>query len=53
MSVDLIFGVPGETLSVWQRDLETLLALEPDHVSTYGLTFEAAPPFGVAGNTAN
>jgi oxygen-independent coproporphyrinogen-3 oxidase len=45
VSVDLIFGVPGESLAVWQHDLETLLALEPDHVSTYGLTFERGTAF--------
>jgi oxygen-independent coproporphyrinogen-3 oxidase len=45
VSVDLIFGVPEESLAVWQHDLETLLALEPDHVSTYGLTFERGTAF--------
>jgi len=45
VSVDLIFGVPGESLAVWQHDLKTLLALEPDHVSTYGLTFERGTAF--------
>ncbi len=45
VSVDLIFGVPGESLAVWQRDLETALSLAPDHVSTYGLTFERGTTF--------
>lgn len=45
VSLDLIFGVPGETLEIWQADLETALALEPDHVSTYGLTFEQGTSF--------
>ena len=40
ISLDLIFGVPGESLADWKRDLELALALQPDHVSTYGLTFE-------------
>jgi oxygen-independent coproporphyrinogen-3 oxidase len=40
VSLDLIFGIPGQTLSDWQRDLEQALALEPDHISTYGLTYE-------------
>ena len=40
LSLDLIFGVPGQSLSDWQADLEAGLALGPDHVSTYGLTFE-------------
>jgi oxygen-independent coproporphyrinogen-3 oxidase len=40
VSLDLIFGVPGQTLEEWSEDLLLALALEPDHVSTYGLTFE-------------
>jgi oxygen-independent coproporphyrinogen-3 oxidase len=39
-SLDLIFGVPGSTLSDWESDLETALALEPDHLSCYGLVYE-------------
>jgi putative oxygen-independent coproporphyrinogen III oxidase len=45
VSLDLIFGIPGESLVVWQRDLAAALALEPDHVSTYGLTFERGTSF--------
>jgi oxygen-independent coproporphyrinogen-3 oxidase len=40
VSLDLIFGVPGQTLNEWDMDLQRALALEPDHLSTYGLTFE-------------
>jgi oxygen-independent coproporphyrinogen-3 oxidase len=40
VSVDLIFGVPGQSLAEWRSDLERALALGPDHVSTYGLTYE-------------
>jgi oxygen-independent coproporphyrinogen-3 oxidase len=40
VSLDLIFGVPGQTLEQWHDDLERVLALEPQHVSTYGLTYE-------------
>ncbi|MGH7136391.1 MAG: coproporphyrinogen-III oxidase family protein, partial [Pirellulales bacterium] len=39
VSLDLIFAAPGETMEVWQRDLEQALRLEPDHLSTYGLTY--------------
>jgi oxygen-independent coproporphyrinogen-3 oxidase len=45
VSLDLIFGVPGETLAGWQNDLETVLRLGPDHISTYGLTFEKGTSF--------
>lgn len=40
VSMDLIFGVPGETVEDWDLDLAQALALEPDHLSTYGLTYE-------------
>jgi oxygen-independent coproporphyrinogen-3 oxidase len=40
ISLDLIFGTPGQTLANWRADLEAALALEPDHLSTYGLTYE-------------
>ncbi len=40
VSLDLIFGVPGQSLAEWDHDLRQALALEPDHLSTYGLTFE-------------
>lgn len=45
VSVDLIFAVPGETLAAWSRDLQLALQLRPDHVSTYGLTFERGTQF--------
>lgn len=45
VSLDLIFGTPGETLDVWRRDLASALELTPDHVSTYGLTFERGTIF--------
>src|SRR5207244_1919778 len=45
VSLDLIFGVPGESLANWQGDLEQALALAPDHISTYGLTFEKGTAF--------
>src|SRR6187401_289935 len=45
VSLDLIFGVPGETPADWQEDLSEAIALAPDHVSTYGLTFEKGTSF--------
>jgi oxygen-independent coproporphyrinogen-3 oxidase len=44
VSLDLIFGVPGQSPDDWRRDLEQALSLEPDHVSTYGLTYEKGTP---------
>lgn len=45
VSLDLIFGTPGETVEAWQRDLDAAIALSPDHLSTYGLTFEKGTQF--------
>ena len=45
VSLDLIFAAPGETLKQWRQDLETAVSLQPDHISTYGLTFERGTPF--------
>jgi len=44
VSLDLIFGVPGQTLHHWNCDLHAALSLEPDHLSTYGLTYEKGTP---------
>jgi oxygen-independent coproporphyrinogen-3 oxidase len=44
VSLDLIFGVPGQTLPQWAADLQSALALHPDHLSTYGLTYEKGTP---------
>jgi oxygen-independent coproporphyrinogen-3 oxidase len=45
VSLDLIFGTPGQTPDSCRRSLVAALALEPDHVSTYGLTVEEGTPF--------
>lgn len=45
LSLDLIFGAPGETLAEWRDDLSAALALEPDHLSIYGLTIERGTAF--------
>ena len=39
-SLDLIFAIPGQDLAGWRRDLAAAIALAPDHLSTYCLTFE-------------
>jgi oxygen-independent coproporphyrinogen-3 oxidase len=46
VSVDLIYGTPGETEADWRTTLDDVLALEPDHVSAYALTVEPATPLG-------
>jgi oxygen-independent coproporphyrinogen-3 oxidase len=44
ISVDLIFALPETLERSWQADLTKALALEPDHISLYGLTIEPATP---------
>jgi oxygen-independent coproporphyrinogen III oxidase len=45
VSLDLIFGSPGETIDNWRRDLATALSLPIRHLSTYALTFEKGTQF--------
>jgi oxygen-independent coproporphyrinogen-3 oxidase len=46
LSLDLLSGVPGQDLASWRRTLGEAIALEPEHLSTYGLTIEPATEFG-------
>ncbi|HUI25273.1 MAG TPA: radical SAM family heme chaperone HemW [Candidatus Kryptonia bacterium] len=45
LNLDLIFAVPGQTLDEWEADLRTAIALSPDHISAYNLTFEEGTAF--------
>lgn len=45
ISLDLIFALPEQTLAQWEQDLERGLALQPDHLSCYSLTFEPGTRF--------
>lgn len=40
VSVDLIYGAPGESLEDWQRSLDAAIAMAPDHISAYALIIE-------------
>jgi oxygen-independent coproporphyrinogen-3 oxidase len=40
VSLDLIYGTPGESLDDWRRSLESALTSQPDHVSAYALIVE-------------
>lgn len=44
LSLDLIFGIPGQTRASWARSLAAALALDPEHLSCYGLTYEEGTP---------
>lgn len=48
VSLDLIYGGPGEADDDWRGSLEAAVALEPDHVSCYALTIEERTVFGSA-----
>jgi oxygen-independent coproporphyrinogen-3 oxidase len=45
ISIDLMFGVPGQTEATWRDSLDRAFALGVDHLSTYGLTVEAGTPY--------
>lgn len=45
MNLDLIYGLPGQTLSKWKQSLTRAIALEPEHLSLYSLTIEEGTPF--------
>ena len=46
LSLDLIFGLPGETLEEWRQDIYHALDMNPEHVSLYNLEFHDGTPFG-------
>jgi oxygen-independent coproporphyrinogen-3 oxidase len=44
VNLDLIYGLPGQTLAAWQRTLAEAVALRPEHLSLYALTLEEGTP---------
>ena len=44
INADLIFSIPGQSLDRWIQDLNTLIKLEPEHISIYSLTVEKGTP---------
>lgn len=45
VTIDLMFGIPGQTSELFERDLREALALRTNHLSLYGLTIEPGTPF--------
>jgi oxygen-independent coproporphyrinogen-3 oxidase len=45
INVDLMFGLPGQTIEQWRLTLEKTIALQPDHISAYCLTYEEDTEF--------
>ncbi|MFZ5818857.1 MAG: radical SAM family heme chaperone HemW [Chloroflexota bacterium] len=46
LNLDLIYGLPEQTLADWQTSLRRVLDLHPEHLSLYALTLEHGAPFG-------
>ncbi|MHB2015807.1 MAG: radical SAM family heme chaperone HemW [Candidatus Xenobia bacterium] len=46
LNLDLMYGLPGQTVQQWESTLSACLALRPDHLSTYGLIVEEHTAFG-------
>jgi oxygen-independent coproporphyrinogen-3 oxidase len=45
LNLDLMFGLPGQSLPAWERSLHEAIAFTPTHISVYGLTIEERTPF--------
>ncbi len=45
LNLDLIYGLPGQSLARWEENLSWALRLSPDHLSLYALTLEQGTPF--------
>ncbi len=43
-SLDMIYGIPGQTMLTWEKSLEDVLSLSPEHLSLYALTVEEGTP---------
>src|SRR5690349_16571376 len=46
LNLDLIYGLPEQTLPTWQSTVKRILDLHPEHISAYALTLEHGTPFG-------
>jgi oxygen-independent coproporphyrinogen-3 oxidase len=46
LNLDLIYGLPEQTLESWQRTVQLIAGLRPEHISAYALTLEHGTPFG-------
>ena len=44
ISIDLMYGLPGETLETWEQDLQQAIDLHPEHISAYHLIYEEGTP---------
>ena len=47
VSIDLIYGLPGQSTAAWRRELDSAIELEPQHISCYQLTIHSGTRFGL------
>ncbi|HET7343345.1 MAG TPA: coproporphyrinogen-III oxidase family protein [Methylomirabilota bacterium] len=52
VSVDLMYGLPGQDAATWARSVDGVLAWEPEHLSAYGLTLDAGSLWAATGAPA-
>lgn len=45
INIDLMFGIPGQTIEMWRETLKNAVELNPEHLSCYGLIVEEGTPF--------
>ena len=46
LNLDLIYGLPEQSMRTWQTTVQRILDLHPEHISAYALTLEHGTPFG-------
>lgn len=44
ISIDLMYGLPGESIQTWKEDINKAISLSPEHISAYHLTYEQGTP---------
>ncbi len=47
INIDLIFGIPNQTVEEWEESLDNVIALNPQHISTYSLEVDQESIFGI------
>jgi oxygen-independent coproporphyrinogen-3 oxidase len=53
LSVDLMYGLPGQNLERWKQTVENVIGLQPDHISCYGLKLEENTPLYARRDSCN
>ena len=45
ISIDMLYNIPGQSVTQWLNDLKTVVEMQPDHIAIYSLTAEKGTPF--------